>query len=194
MNLRPSRLPQSLRSFAMTCFESQGAFDHPTGDPCDQSRGSPHRGRLHKPIRRTAPAPLFVGRRSRRHVGMNADLHVEQGSCNKKASSRGDLWSTWRSRAFINHLPSRLPQSLRDFAMTCFESQGAFDHPTGDPYVQSRGSPHRGRITKKIAEGARLLQARRAIQVLSSFTRRRRPMAPGASAFSAFLCVLCVRF
>ena len=72
---------------------------------------------------------INVGRRSQRHVGMNADLHTSfpiESSweptplANADVSSRGGCKPTWRSLSSLSHPPLRLPQSLRSFAMTTF--------------------------------------------------------------------------
>jgi hypothetical protein len=65
-------------------------------------------------------------------------------------SSRTSLSEVWRSRIFLLESILRLPQSLRDFAMTRFGYQGSFYHRANIiSDTDSRGSPHRGRILRR---------------------------------------------
>jgi hypothetical protein len=151
------RLPQSLRDFAMTRFGYQGSFYHRANIISDtDSRGSPHRGRI---LRREGSAPtavmtgvMFVGARTAgdHYPGQKSIMTRPPDAQALIMSSRTSLSEVWRSRIFLLESILRLPQSLRDFAMTRFGYQRSFYHRENIiSDTDSRGSPHRGRIIRR---------------------------------------------
>ena len=124
-----------------------------------------------------------------------SDTEYELAWCHRtrKLSSRRGRMLTWRSRASLIQRASRLPQSLRSFAMTSFESQGALITQWVIHAINPVGARTAGELNLAIAGRARLLRERYANQMRSSFPRRRESILSQITATSAILCDLCVR-